>query len=204
LTIDQIAERLALPRTTVFYWVRDLPVNREDFDPRRMSEARARAARANSLRHAALRRTAYERGLREYDERCREPMFRDFVCLYIGEGLKRSRHRVAIGNSDPAVIALSLRMIEGLTTNKVGFDLQYHADQDPGELAGFWADRLGIAADRIRLQRKSNSNALTGRTWRSQYGVLTVTVGDTYLRARVQAWMDRIRASWTYTRSLGA
>lgn len=26
LTIDELAERLALPRTTVYYWVRDLPI----------------------------------------------------------------------------------------------------------------------------------------------------------------------------------
>ncbi|MEA2202107.1 MAG: hypothetical protein QOI89_2703 [Solirubrobacteraceae bacterium] len=26
LTIDQIAERLALPRSTIYYWVRDLPI----------------------------------------------------------------------------------------------------------------------------------------------------------------------------------
>jgi excisionase family DNA binding protein len=26
LTIDELAERLALPRTTIYYWVRDLPI----------------------------------------------------------------------------------------------------------------------------------------------------------------------------------
>ncbi len=29
LTIDELAERLALPRTTIYYWVRDLPVPRK-------------------------------------------------------------------------------------------------------------------------------------------------------------------------------
>jgi transcriptional regulator with XRE-family HTH domain len=28
LTIDEIAERLALPRTTIYYWVRDLRIPR--------------------------------------------------------------------------------------------------------------------------------------------------------------------------------
>ena len=27
-SIDEIAERLALPRTTIFHWVRDLPIDR--------------------------------------------------------------------------------------------------------------------------------------------------------------------------------
>jgi hypothetical protein len=28
LSIDEIAERLALPRTTIYYWVSDLPLGR--------------------------------------------------------------------------------------------------------------------------------------------------------------------------------
>jgi len=50
--------------------------------------------------------------------------------------------------------------------------------------------------DRIRLQRKSNSNQLTGRIWRCEHGVLQVAAYDTLLRARLQAWMDCLRASW--------
>jgi hypothetical protein len=44
--------------------------------------------------------------------------------------------------------------------------------------------------------RKSNSNQLAGRTWRSEHGVLTVTTHDTYFRARLQAWVDLLRRRW--------
>ncbi len=63
-------------------------------------------------------------------------------------------------------------------------------------LRAFWAGELEIDATDVRMQRKSNSNNLTGRTWRSGYGVLAVTVNDTLLRARVGGWMDSLRASW--------
>jgi hypothetical protein len=44
-------------------------------------------------------------------------------------------------------------------------------------------------AERLALcqQRKSNSNRMTGRRWRSRYGVLNVRVHDTLLRARLHA-----------------
>jgi hypothetical protein len=74
--------------------------------------------------------------------------------------------------------------------------VQYHADQDLDELRTFWGDHLGIDGSAIRLQRKTNSGQLKGRTWRSAHGVLTVATNDTYLRARLQAWMDRIRTEW--------
>ena len=50
--------------------------------------------------------------------------------------------------------------------------------------------------NRSAMQRKSNSNQLAGRTWRSVHGVLTVRVCDTLLRAKLQGWMDRLRESW--------
>jgi excisionase family DNA binding protein len=33
LSIDEIAERLALPKTTIYYWVRDLPLGRPRSNP---------------------------------------------------------------------------------------------------------------------------------------------------------------------------
>jgi hypothetical protein len=55
---------------------------------------------------------------------------------------------------------------------------------------------LGESPQAVRVLRESNGNQMTGRTWRSRYGVLTVTVSDTYLRARLQAWMDLTQQSW--------
>jgi hypothetical protein len=53
-----------------------------------------------------------------------------------------------------------------------------------------------IRRSQVRMQRKSNSNQLAGRTWRSVHGVLTVRVCDTLLRAKLEGWMDRLRESW--------
>jgi hypothetical protein len=56
----------------------------------------------------------------------------------------------------------------------------------------------------VRVLRKSNSGQLSGRVWRSRYGVLTVRTCDTQLRARVQAWMDCVRESWIHSLPIGA
>lgn len=197
LTIDELAERLALPRTTVYYWVKDLPI--PPTPP--MKLAQRRAAAATSKKHRLLREAAYEEGRAQFDSLAREPTFRDFVALYIAEGFKRTRHCVSIANSDPAVLAVSLGWMECFTGATFHYRLQYHADQNLKEICAHWAEQLEIEPEFITLQRKSNSNHLTGRTWRSQYGVLAVGVNDTLFRARLQAWMDCLRAAWLHSTS---
>lgn len=192
LTMDEIAARLALPRTTVYGWIKDLPIP----ETSREVEKRRRATAAMSDRCRRARIAAYHDGEREFPRLAAEPGFRDFVCMYIGEGYKRNRNQVAVGNSDPAVVVLANRWILRLARNPVKYAVQYHADQDVLELQRFWGITLDIHPTAVTLQRKSNSGNLSGRKWRSRWGVLTVRANDTMLRARLQAWMDFVRESW--------
>jgi AcrR family transcriptional regulator len=167
LSIDEIAARLSLPKTTVYYWVKDLPLARHG----RPSPLPGAAAMQEKYR--ALREAACLDGLKWFDELATDPTFRDFVCMYIGEGSKRSRNRVAICNSDPAIIRLADSWLARLTAKPRRYGVQYHADQHLSELRAFWAAELGVDPGNISLQRKSNSGRLGGRNWRSAHGVLT-------------------------------
>jgi hypothetical protein len=200
LSLLEIAERLALPKTTVFYWIRDLPdpeIKYRD-SPARV-RSRAKAARTNVSKYKALRDAAYRRGWGEYPKLAQEPTFTDFICMYIGEGYKRNRNVVSVANSDPAVVKLADRWIRRLTSHRVCYSFQFHADQDPAQLIAFWSAELNADRDLFRFQRKSNSGSLNGRSWRCVHGVLSVDCNDTYLRARLQAWMDRVRESWLHS-----
>jgi transcriptional regulator with XRE-family HTH domain len=197
MSLDDIAARLALNRTTVWYWIEDLP------DPEikhRLTPGRRRAlaaaSAANKARFKARRDAAYKRGRDEFAVLDAQPGFRDFICMYIGEGYKRNRNVVSIANSDPRVIRLANHWICRFSANKITYSLQYHADQDPDYLIRFWSTYLGAPPERFVLQRKSNSGQLNGRNWRSRWGVLSVTVGDTQLRARLQGWIDRVQNGW--------
>lgn len=198
LSINEIADRLALPKTTVHSWVRDIPLGRS----RRENPRPATIAMQRKFK--ALRDAAYHDGLRTFDELGVDPTFRDFVCMYIGEGTKRDRNRVSLGNSDPRVVLLATRWLRRLSRNPLRFELQYHADQDPGELREFWGTTLDVGPASIAIQRKSNSGRLGGRSWRCKHGVLTVRASDTLLRSRLQAWMDRLQEEWLHSPRSGA
>jgi hypothetical protein len=192
LSLDEIAERLVLPKTTVYYWIKDLPLER----PRRTSVGRRRGNYSMQNKWRERREAAHAQGLAEYDELVELPTFRDFVVLYIAEGYKRRRNIVSICNSDPAIVAMAIDWIRRLCPKSPIVCVQHHLDQDPSELRNFWGERLGVEPRTVRLKLKSNSGRLRGRTWRCAHGVAAVDVYDTYFRARLGAWMDRIKESW--------
>ena len=146
-----------------------------------------------------LREAAYEEGRQTFDALCAEPSFRDFVNLYIAEGYRRNRNCVSLANSDAAVIAVAATWMRRLSRNKLDCRLQYHADQDLDELRAYWGRALNVEPELIGVSAKSNSGQLGGRTWRSRYGVCTVRTNDTYLRARLQAWMDCLKGEWLHS-----
>lgn len=114
----------------------------------------------------------------------------------MAEGYRRNRNEVSLANSEPRIVKVAHYWLKRLATNKLYYSLQYHVDHDEDELKIFWATLLSTTPEQIKVIRKSNSNHLSGRQWRSIYGVMTVKVADTYLRARIQAWMDALKQEW--------
>ena len=152
LTIDELAERLALPRSTLYNWVRDLPIPRTN----RQTRAQRIGTRAMQAKYRRLRESAYLEGRGTFAALSADPTFRDFVCLYVAEGHKRDRNCVSIANSDPRIMKLAARWMKQFAPRLV-LSLQYHDDQDPEGLKTYWAKALGLEASRFRYMRKSNS-----------------------------------------------
>ncbi len=187
LSIVEIAERLALPKTTVFYWVRDLPLGRA----RRASPGQRRGNRRMVEAYRRQREDAYADGREEFGALAQEPAFRDFVCLYIAEGYKRSRNTVSLCNSDPGVVALALHWMRHFTSRPLAFAVQYHADQDPGRLAVFWSAvaryRARSYPDEVEVQQRA--------AWTSQLALRARRDGNQHTRhtlSRTAAGLDRL------------
>ena len=191
LSIDEIAERLALPKTTIYCWVSHIPLQRD-----RRSGGQVLGTLAMQANFRRKREDAYADGAVDYDALRVEPTFRDFVAMYIAEGYKRSRNTVSLSNSDPIVIRLATHWIRRFAIRPPSFRVQHHADQDPDELRAFWGAALNIDPGSVELFRKSNSGELRGRTWRCVHGVMQVAAYDTLFRARLQAWMDSLQRDW--------
>jgi hypothetical protein len=189
-SIDEISERLAISRTTIYYWVSDIPLGR------RRRDNPHPGARRMVARFRRERQEAYELGHWEFPRLASLPTFRDFVALYISEGYKRNRNTVTICNSDASVMQIGTLWLRRFSRRKLTFSVQVHVDQDLDAVKRHWADALNVTPGVIGLQRKTNSGRLGSRIWRSRHGVMAVKTNDTLLRARLQGWMDRLQENW--------
>lgn len=222
LTVDELAARLSLPRSTIYYWVRDLPLHGGGHGGGQCGESNAgtatrgapapsaadeRARGAGTASHRAAGRVprrisrqrgkaAYEEGIETFEELSAQPTFRDFICIYLVQGDQRDRTRVALTNSDPAVMRLANRWIGRLTSKAPFLLLQCGPGQSLKDLRRFWGETTGAEPRAIRVRRSaaraSDEQAVAGLP----HGLLTVGVDDTLLRARLQGWMHRARESW--------
>lgn len=200
LTVDELALRMALPRSTIYYWVRDLPLRTKgDQDPE--------LHMASSISGGAVisSEAAYAEALESFAELDAQPTFRDFVCVYLMQGEQRDRARVALTNSDPMVMRLASRWIKRLTDKAPFLLLQCGGDQSSTDLRRFWSEAVGAEPRAIRVRDAGGAkrpdadtdDRLPGASpGDERHGLLTVTVNDTLLRARLQAWMQRTRETW--------
>jgi hypothetical protein len=218
LSVDQLALRLSLPRSTIYYWVRDLPlsastsegaaaggagrlvpvtaavsVGSASGDPSAIRAGRARARRNHSRPSSEA---AYEDGLCSFDDLDTQPTFRDFVCLYVTRGCTREQTKVSLTDSDPAVIRLANRWLLRLSDKSPLRSVQYGPDQSLTELRRFWSAIVGAEARTIRARGVGPVDAERQGGRSSRHGVLTLTVEDALLRARLQAWINKTRDSW--------
>jgi len=186
MALGEICEHLVLPKTTVYYWIKHIPIPRTV----RQTAAQKIGTIAMQAKYAAIREQAYRGALADAKVKLGQPAFRDFVMLYITEGYRRTRNAVQICNSNVVLVSFATKWLKKLSNKKLRVSMQYHKDQNPEMLKHFWSKALGVKLDQVRISRKSNSGNLVGRKWRSEYGVASVGVGDTVLRSKLQGWME--------------
>src|SRR4051812_40230203 len=141
LSLGEIADALSVSKTTVHYWLRGVPTG-GDVAPERLAvraERQTAAQRAGTAsmqaKYAALRQQAYEQGREAAQELLADQQIRDFVILYLAEGIRKVRNQVALSNSNPHIIKFVHECLKRLAPNRhIYYSFQYHADQNPDEL----------------------------------------------------------------------
>ncbi len=192
-SLNEIVASLGVSKSSVSLWVQDIQLTPEQAD---ILVARQRfnashisgwSGRARQLRWEAFHRQAEA----EYPELSRDPDFMFGLALYIGEGAKSDLNTANITNCDPRVIRRAVRFFEriGAPRDKIKCQVFLHADCDETAVRQFWEEQTGLKVNAHLIRSVSRSSRGT-KPGIQPYGTCRVLVCSTYLRQKLEQWMQ--------------
>lgn len=185
--MKEIARLVAVSRSTVSLWVRDIELTPEQHAAllvRNPAYNGQRNGWAANVERGRLRRRTFQLAGRRRVRRL-EPLYVAGCMLYWAEGDKR-RNRVELSNSDPEVIRLFARFLReclGVPDERMRIYCHLFADHvtRQREVEQFWLDVAGLPATCLRkssVNRYSRSSQRK-RTNRLPYGTCKIVVHST-------------------------
>ncbi|MGB3922145.1 MAG: helix-turn-helix transcriptional regulator [Minisyncoccia bacterium] len=107
------------------------------------------------------------------------------IGLFWGEGNKRNKNSIRLGNVDPRLIMAYmtfLNKIYGIDKDKLKFGLQIFSDISPVAAQRFWMNKLGVRKSQFQKIIITPSRGTGSYRNKNQYGVLTVYFNNTKLK----------------------
>jgi len=196
LSYNEIAARTGVSKSTLSYWLRDIPLKPEH-EARLLERLRANratfAARAlpiNKERYAVARQEARQSGA---DVVARLPNQSSvdelaFAMLYLGDGAK-SANRVELASINPAILRYviwALRHLYDVPDERISCRVHLIESAGPIEeqTVQWWVEQLDMPRERFRkatYDRRPRSVELSD----DYHGVCVVSHFDTYLQQRL-------------------
>lgn len=197
LSIDDLSQQLGVPRSTVYSWVKDIPVPGSGPGGGFSKEARLRGTRKMSEGSRRLRELHYRCGVERYAALRGDSAFRDFVVSYVALGKKGDRREVAFSHPDPLMMQIASHWLECFGRNNLRYRVTLPKDGDADRARAFWAERLNVPEDVIKVDRRAGSTKKRPDLIKGDHlGTLRISSTDTLLRVELQAWIDCARAEW--------
>ena len=195
-SLPDICLRLDVSKSTAWYWIRDVEVKKPNAflertkrkhkkAARRAAEAQRRKRKKKHAEHILEAKLLWDNGLK-HDER-----FKLFLMLYMAEGIKKDTGSYGITNTDADIIAFAHQMIQSINVNNCTTRLDVYLTEqfDPEIASAFWQNKLQTK-DQVHIHERKMYADLSGRNWVSKYGIMRIRVYDTYVKTRIDVWID--------------
>lgn len=194
MALPEIVERLGVNKTTVYYWIKDIPLEGRT---EKQLDSQKNATRANRVKAKEARDKEREIGLAEAEVLLQDPLVRDFVSIFMTEGNRKSRNVVSVCNSNYSIVKISMVMMRRFSKEPL-FRLAYHQDVDIDRALKYWANKLDIDKGLIKtgLPKVDYPSDNNRRIHCLVNGTMSVYVCDTAFRARLQGWCDYLDKQW--------
>ena len=116
------------------------------------------------------------------------------IGLYLGEGAKKGKHQVALGNTDPLILKTFLRFLRdtcNVREEKIYAELNIFDDVSTKDAIKYWTQNVGIREKQLKyvFLRKSKGGTYKNK---SKYGTLTIKVNNFKLKKIILEWCSLV------------
>lgn len=200
---NKICEKLAIPKSTIHYWFRDLRwsqrIKKELTEKAKILTRRnlANYAKIRSQEAAERREKIIGKASREIKRLSKKDLKFIGIALYWAEGNTKNRNRLQFSNSNPLMIRVAIeffREICNIPDNRIKARAHIYPGINYQKTLNFWSRITKLHKTNFYKPQIQVSRASKGRRLKNTlpYGTLHLTVTDTQMACKVKGWIRGI------------
>lgn len=194
---SEISRVLIVPKSTLSEWFKKYPWSKEigrNLVEKSKQKSKIILKELNNIRGNDLSRLylqAEKEANEDFEVLKYHPLFISAMMIYWGEGDKRSKNRISVTNTEPAMLKIFIYFLKNMCSfpeDKIRAWILAYPDMDIEKTKLYWIKNTGLKESNFRktivIKGKSKINRLT-------YGVCTVELGSTYFKIKMLVWLRR-------------
>lgn len=204
VAMGEIAERLGVAKSSVSYWVRDIPLTqtqRNKLNAKGHSVDAIEKRRISRLRNLQTKRNEIiESAKIEAETLSTNPLWCVAVSMYWGEGGK-TQNMARIANSDPAVVTLMMKFFREvclIPEEKFRGHIHTFEHCDVGKTEEYWSVISDIDRKQFFKTYKKQSSASKKKRDTLPYGTFQIYIHDTDFFFRMMGWIEYLKNKKTW------
>lgn len=203
LSYNEVLQSVPVAKSTLSLWLRSVGLStpqRQRLTGRKLAAARRGAEKVHRQRLERVRQILTD-GEAEVKHRMEagDWLWAIGTALYWAEGAKPKEwgkaEMVMFANMDPRMVLILREWLLrccAVSESDISFAVQIHERADIPAAMGFWAERLGLPAGRLRTYlKKHNPSTRRKNTGKSYYGTMRMVVRrSVMLNRRIAGWIQ--------------
>lgn len=204
LSYSEIRKRTGVSKSTLSYWLRDLPLsNKRISELRKKGWKKGEAARElyrNSMRKKKVQEYAseYEKAKKRFSHISADAHYIAGLMLYAAEGSKKDPYKISIANTDPKIILFFIDWLQvhcAVSKDDLRFQLHLYESMEIEKEILFWINTLGIQRMQLyKAQIRKLQKASFTYSGSFRHGTCTLYFGSkekkTLIMASIAAFFD--------------
>lgn len=148
MSYSQIKEKLGVGKSTLNYWLKDMPLSKERIDELRGSNPQRIERYRNTMKKKddAKYLLAYNNVSKKISKFTSRDIFLGGLFLYWAEGGKTDRSTISFSNTNPLMVKFFVKWVTALDVDKRNLKIKIHvySDMNVDKQIGYWSKILGV------------------------------------------------------------